>query len=91
MVALGWMNILWMVLFTAIIVAERVWNRGIWIARSAGVGFAIVGIMVMLGLISIDLGMDMDMNSDMDMDMNSGMDINSSMDMGMSGMDANSS
>lgn len=48
MVALGWMNLLWMGLFAAIIFGEKIWKRGIWIARAAGVGLAIVGIYTIL-------------------------------------------
>lgn len=53
MVALGWMNLLWMALFAGIIFGEKIWSKGIWIARCAGVGFAIVGTMAALGLIII--------------------------------------
>src|SRR5919198_1434904 len=53
MVALGWMNLLWMVLFAGIIFGEKVWSKGIWVARSAGVCLAIVGIMAIFGLIII--------------------------------------
>jgi predicted metal-binding membrane protein len=57
MVALGWMNLLWMALFAGIIFGEKVWSKGIWVARSAGVGLAIVGIMAIFGLIIIPTGM----------------------------------
>lgn len=54
MVALGWMNILWMALFAAIIFGEKIWLRGgKWIARSAGVGFITLGIIALLGIIEI--------------------------------------
>jgi len=53
MVALGWMNLLWMGLFACVIFGEKIWSRGIWIARSAGIGFAVIGIMIILGLIMI--------------------------------------
>jgi predicted metal-binding membrane protein len=43
MVALGWMNLLWMGLFAGIIFAEKIWSKGIWIARAAGVGFIVFG------------------------------------------------
>jgi predicted metal-binding membrane protein len=46
MLALGWMNLLWMGLFAGIIFGEKMWSRGIWIARAAGIGLAIVGILV---------------------------------------------
>jgi predicted metal-binding membrane protein len=57
MVALGWMNLLWMALFAGVIFGEKVWSKGIWVARSAGVGLAIVGIMAIFGLIIIPTGM----------------------------------
>ncbi|MDQ3909359.1 MAG: DUF2182 domain-containing protein, partial [Thermoproteota archaeon] len=37
MVALGWMNLLWMGLFAGIIFGEKIWYRGIWVARAAGI------------------------------------------------------
>jgi hypothetical protein len=67
MIALGWMNILWMGLFAGIIFGEKMWSRGgIWIARSTGIGLAIIGIMAMLGLVTIPAGMNnMSDNNDM--------------------------
>jgi Predicted metal-binding integral membrane protein (DUF2182) len=53
MVALGWMNLLWMALFAGVIFGEKIWSKGIRIARGAGIGFAIVGIMAIVGLIII--------------------------------------
>ena len=53
MVALGWMNLLWTGLFTCIIFGEKIWSRGLWISRSAGIGLTIIGIMAILGLITI--------------------------------------
>jgi predicted metal-binding membrane protein len=57
MVALGWMNLLWMALFAGVIFGEKVWSKGIWVARSAGVCLAIVGIMAIFGLIIIPTSM----------------------------------
>jgi predicted metal-binding membrane protein len=51
MVALGWMNLLWMGLFAAIIFGEKMWSRGIWVARAAGIGLAVVGIFVAAGML----------------------------------------
>jgi predicted metal-binding membrane protein len=51
MVALGWMNLLWMGLFAGIIFAEKMWSRGIWVARAAGVGLVITGILVISGML----------------------------------------
>jgi hypothetical protein len=56
MVALGWMNLLWMALFAGVIFGEKVWSKGIWVARSTGAVLAIIGIMAMLGLIIISTG-----------------------------------
>jgi predicted metal-binding membrane protein len=47
MVALGWMNLL----FAGIIFGEKMWSRGIWVARAAGIGLAIVGILVIAGML----------------------------------------
>jgi predicted metal-binding membrane protein len=58
MVASGWMNLLWMTLFAGVIFGEKVWSKGIWVARSAGVSLAIVGILAIFGLIIIPTGMD---------------------------------
>src|SRR5918994_4723373 len=51
MVALGWMNLLWMGLFAGIIFGEKIWSRGIWVARAAGVGLAITGVLVAAGML----------------------------------------
>jgi predicted metal-binding membrane protein len=51
MVALGWMNLLWMGLFAGIIFGEKMWSRGIWVARAAGIGLAIAGILVIAGML----------------------------------------
>ena len=75
MVALGWMNLLWMGLFAGIIFGEKVWSRGIWIARIAGIGLVIVGITTSLGLTTVssgimnaDEGNNINMNNNMVMD-----------------------
>jgi predicted metal-binding membrane protein len=52
MVALGWMNLLWMGLFAGIIFGEKIWSRGIWVARAAGVGLAITGVLVAAGMLT---------------------------------------
>jgi hypothetical protein len=56
MVALGWMDILWMALFAGIIFGEKMWSRGIWVSRAAGIGLAIAGVMAMFGVIDISGG-----------------------------------
>ena len=49
MVSLGWMNLLWMGLFAAVIFGEKIWwKNGIWVARAAGVGLAIGGILMLI-------------------------------------------
>lgn len=53
MMALGWMDMLWMALFAGIIFGEKIWSRGIWVARAAGIGLAIVGMIAMLGIVDI--------------------------------------
>lgn len=53
MVSLGWMNITWMALFAAIIFGEKIWARGIWIARSVGIVLISVGILSSLGIVVI--------------------------------------
>jgi predicted metal-binding membrane protein len=63
MISLGWMNLLWMALFAGVIFGEKVWSKGIWVARSTGVVLAIVGIMAIVGLIIIPTGMDNDDNN----------------------------
>lgn len=81
MVALGWMNLLWMALFAAIIFGEKVWIKGgRWIARGAGIGFVILGILGILDLTEIPTGsMDVVINSNdviiRDENMNMNMDI----------------
>jgi predicted metal-binding membrane protein len=51
MVALGWMSVLWMGLFAEIIFGEKIWSRGIWVARAAGIGLAITGVLIAAGMI----------------------------------------
>jgi predicted metal-binding membrane protein len=63
MVALGWMNLLWMALFAGVIFGEKIWSKGIWVARCAGVGLVIVGTMAALGLIIIPSEMNDNGNS----------------------------
>jgi len=54
MVALGWMNLISMGLFAAIIFGEKIWVRyGIWIARITGTGFVIIGLFTMVGTITL--------------------------------------
>jgi Predicted metal-binding integral membrane protein (DUF2182) len=90
MVALGWMNLLWMALFAAIIFGEKVWVKGgKWVARSTGVGFVILGVLALLGIMEIPTG-DMTMtdvtgnnNKDMEMEMSNGMNMEMGIDMNM--------
>jgi hypothetical protein len=50
-VALGWMNLLWMGLFAGVIFGEKMWSRGIWVAKAAGIALAITGVLVAAGLL----------------------------------------
>lgn len=63
MVALGWMNITWMVLFAGIIFGEKIWSKGIWISRFIGIAFAIVGILTILGIVTLYNNDAMNMNT----------------------------
>ena len=72
MVALGWMNLAWMGLFAIIIFGEKMWIRGLWIARIVGIALIMLGIATSLGLITIYDSM-MDMNKDMQMNGGDGM------------------
>jgi predicted metal-binding membrane protein len=53
MVALGWMDILWMALFAGIIFGEKIWSRGIWISRVAGMGLVVAGIITAAGIVDL--------------------------------------
>jgi predicted metal-binding membrane protein len=51
MLSLGLMNLVWMSLFAAIIFGEKMWRKGIWIARFFGIALIILGVSTSLGLI----------------------------------------
>ena len=51
MLALGLMNVAWMSLFAAIIFGEKMWKKGIWVARFFGITLMILGVSISLGLI----------------------------------------
>ena len=53
MVALGWMDIIWMALFAGIIFGEKMWVKGIWVGRAAGVCLAVVGALTIAGVIQL--------------------------------------
>jgi predicted metal-binding membrane protein len=61
MIALGWMNLAWMALFSLIIFGEKMWARGIWVARAVGISLIILGVVSSLGLVTIYVSMT-DMN-----------------------------
>jgi predicted metal-binding membrane protein len=44
MISLGWMNLLWMALFSSIIFVEKMWSRGILVARITGIGLMTLGL-----------------------------------------------
>lgn len=48
MVSLGWMNLLWMGLFACIIFGEKIWSRGVWVARIAGIGLMTLGLIAII-------------------------------------------
>ena len=83
------MNLLWMALFAAIIFGEKVWIKGgKWVARSTGVGFVILGALVLLGMTEVPTG-DMTMtdvagnnNKDIEMEMDNGMNMGMEMNTG---------
>jgi predicted metal-binding membrane protein len=86
MVALGWMNVIWMGLFAAIIFAEKVWSRGgLWVARIAGIGFIALGIMSSTGVISLPS------DSMSSTEMMKSMDMSASSSDGMKSMDMSAS
>ena len=58
MIALGWMSVLWMGLFATIIFVEKIWSKGIWVARGIGFMFIIIGLLTLTGIISIATGGD---------------------------------
>jgi predicted metal-binding membrane protein len=64
MVALGWVNLLWMGLFAAIIFGEKMWSKGIWIARGVGIALIVLGISNGMGLITLDDSSKMSMNTE---------------------------
>jgi len=53
MIALGWMNLLWMGLFAAIIFVEKIWSKGIWMARGVGILFILIGLLTITGIVSV--------------------------------------
>ena len=57
MVSLGWMNIAWMGIFAAIIFGEKIWPKGIWIARCVGITLIVIGILSSMGLVILYDGM----------------------------------
>ena len=64
MVALGWMNLGWMALFALIIFGEKIWSKGVLIARATGIALIILGLSSSFGLVVLH-----DSNMDMVMDM----------------------
>ena len=94
MIALGWMNLFYMALFAAVIFGEKIWLRGgIWVARSAGISFMIVGVLAILGLIEIPTGIEIGKDNavmddsmhmtPMDMDNNNNINMKDSTNMDM--------
>jgi len=76
MIALGWMNLAWMGLFAVIIFGEKIWSKGIWIARAVGIALIILGILSSLGLITLyetEMNMNNQNNGKEEMDMSQNM------------------
>ena len=48
MVSLGWMNLLWMGLFACVIFGEKIWSRGVLVARIAGIGLMTLGLIAII-------------------------------------------
>lgn len=91
MVALGWMNLLWMGLFAGIILGEKVWSKGIWIARAAGIGLALIGILVIAGMVPSSVSaasMRNDSDSSMSMQMNDEVDNDSELALNDKGVES---
>lgn len=76
MIALGWMNILWMGLFAVIIFVEKIWSKGIWLARGVGVMFILIGLLTITGIISVVTEGNEMASSDNDMTSMTSMDMN---------------
>ena len=45
LIALGIMNLGWMVAFTVVITLEKLWRHGSWVAIAAGVGLIVLGLL----------------------------------------------
>src|SRR5919109_108309 len=79
---LSWVILSWMALFAAIIFGEKIWIKGgTWIARSAGIGFVILGVLALIGIIEIPTG-DMTM-TDVTSSNNKDMEMYNGINMGM--------
>jgi predicted metal-binding membrane protein len=87
MVALGWMNLLWMGLFAGIIFGEKMWSRGIWVARAAGAGLTVAGILVIAGMLPSLVESSMGANNG-SMGMDAVMSSNTNSPMGNSGQNS---
>lgn len=48
MIALGWMNLLWMGLFSCIIFAEKILSRGLLVARMVGISLMVLGVVAII-------------------------------------------
>ena len=92
MIALGWMNLVWMGLFASIIFAEKIWSRGLLVSRLAGIALMTLGFAAIIfapnfhSLLGVggdmgDMG-DMGGNNDsQQMDMKGTMNMEGTMDM----------
>jgi len=48
MMSLGWINLVWMGLFSLIIFAEKIWSRGLLAARMGGIIFMTFGLFIII-------------------------------------------
>jgi predicted metal-binding membrane protein len=92
MIALGWMNLLWMGLFACIIFGEKMWSKGTWIARIAGIWLMTIGLVAiilapnahsLLGVGDGGGGKGNNHNNNHSSDKNSNTNMNSNMNMNM--------
>jgi predicted metal-binding membrane protein len=74
MVALGWMNLFEMALFAVLIFGEKMWSKGIWLARIAGTGFILAGALVGIGFVQVEPMTGMESGSAGEMVMENAMD-----------------
>ncbi|HYO05561.1 MAG TPA: hypothetical protein VER14_01080, partial [Phototrophicaceae bacterium] len=79
-------------MIASIIFAEKIWSKGIWVARAAGVVFVLVGVLSIIGIISItaeneSISLHHEMGDMVSLNSNPGKDgVSGNMDMDMANM-----